>query len=50
LARALDLHSRGHRFDSDILHKKKNGDRKRETGGRKKVATFKTNNEIMIDR
>ena len=21
LARALDLHSRGHRFDSDILHK-----------------------------
>ncbi len=20
LARALDLHSRGHRFDSDILH------------------------------
>ena len=22
LARALDLHSRGHRFDSDILHKK----------------------------
>ena len=23
LARALDLHSRGHRFDSDILHKKK---------------------------
>jgi hypothetical protein len=26
LARALDLHSRGHRFDSDILHEK------RETG------------------
>ena len=23
LARALDLHSRGHRFDSDILHGKK---------------------------
>jgi hypothetical protein len=22
LARALDLHSRGHRFDSDILHEK----------------------------
>ena len=22
LARALDLHSRGHRFDSDILHYK----------------------------
>ena len=22
LARALDLHSRGHRFDSDILHKR----------------------------
>ena len=21
LARALDLHSRGHRFDSDILHR-----------------------------
>ena len=21
MARALDLHSRGHRFDSDILHK-----------------------------
>ena len=28
LARALDLHSRGHRFDSDILHKEKKSNKK----------------------
>jgi hypothetical protein len=26
LARALDLHSRGHRFDSDILHQTRHVD------------------------
>ena len=32
LARALDLHSRGHRFDSDILHKGGNSGGVEESG------------------
>ena len=40
MARALDLHSRGRRFDSDILHRVLlNGTKAR----RQKAATFKEN-------